>query len=153
MPQCSFISNMHLHVAASVYYSRTRSTRAYKRYGPSNVFVQRYNTNNPVQNSRFGDLFAHVHVHVPSLVKKNHYSSLTFSLTPELNWCSSTKGNSTRNWESWEWILFLMVLAAYSCLLEATQHGTMLWASTCTISFTYTHVHMHTHTHTHTHYY
>ena len=31
---------------------------------------------------------------------KNCYSSLTFWLTPELNWCSSTKGNSTKNWES-----------------------------------------------------
>ena len=44
----------------------------------------------------------------------------------ELTGCSTTGGNSTRNSGKRSMIFFLMVLAPYSCLLEANQHGTTL---------------------------
>lgn len=44
--------------------------------------------------------------------------------------CLETGGNSVKYWLSWLCILFRIVLAPYSSLGEASQHGTKLWAST-----------------------
>ena len=44
--------------------------------------------------------------------------------------CSCTGGNSVRNVANLFVIFGLIVLAAYSSLSDASQHGTMLWAST-----------------------
>lgn len=41
-----------------------------------------------------------------------------------------TGGNGVKYVESFDVSLFLIVLAAYSCLSEASQHGTILCPST-----------------------
>lgn len=59
------------------------------------------------------------------------FSPLTLAFSLAVKGCLSTKGNPVRNSVKCFVIFPLIVLAAYSSLGEATQQGTILWASTC----------------------
>lgn len=58
-------------------------------------------------------------------------SYFTFAVFVAENGCLSTRGKSVRNSDKRLVIFPLMVLAEYSSLGDATQQGTILWASTC----------------------